>query len=73
MQKFILRKRIIKDNEFKILEKKEIVLRDQKGKTTILNLKCDLTPSNLISFIVTDSKIFRPSAISDELIKLFNS
>ena len=34
--------------------------------------KCDLTPSNLISFIVSDSRIFKPTAISDEMLQLFN-
>ena len=32
----------------------------------------DFTPPNLISFIVTDTKIFQPQNISDEMIEIFN-
>jgi translation initiation factor eIF-2B subunit alpha len=32
---------------------------------------CDFTPSNLINFIITDSGIMTPSAVSDELIQMF--
>jgi translation initiation factor eIF-2B subunit alpha len=33
---------------------------------------CDFTPGQLISFIITDARIFKPSAVSDELLQLFN-
>ena len=50
----------------------ETQLRNSGKKIQIKNLKCDFTPSDLISFIITDTKIFKPAAISDELIKLYN-
>lgn len=50
----------------------ETPLRDSQDTVKIKNLKCDFTPSDLISFIITDTKIFKPAAISDELIKLYN-
>lgn len=33
---------------------------------------CDFTPSDLISFIISDSRIFKTSCVSDEFIQLFN-
>jgi translation initiation factor eIF-2B subunit alpha len=33
---------------------------------------CDFTPGHLISFIITDARIFKPSAVSDELLQLFH-
>lgn len=51
---------------------KEIRLRDKEITAKVRKLKCDFTPSDMISFIVTDSKIFKPAAISDELIQLYN-
>jgi len=32
---------------------------------------CDYTPPDLITLLITDLGIFTPSAVSDELIKLF--
>jgi len=32
---------------------------------------CDFTPPNLITLLVTDSGIMTPSAVSDELIQMF--
>lgn len=47
-------------------------LRNSEKRVKIKTLKLDFTPSYLISFIITDTKIFKPAAISDELIKLYN-
>ena len=33
---------------------------------------CDLTPPDLITLLFTDLGIFTPSAVSDELIQLYN-
>ena len=37
-----------------------------------VNPKCDFTPPNFISFIISDGRIFKPGSISDEMLQLFN-
>jgi translation initiation factor eIF-2B subunit alpha len=34
---------------------------------------CDFTPPELITMLITDTGILTPSAISDELIQMFNN
>ena len=41
-------------------------------KEDVVCPSCDFTPNNLISFIVSDSRIFKTSCVSDEFLQLFN-
>lgn len=41
-------------------------------KAVVDQLMYDFTPPDLISFFITDLKIYKPPAISDEMIKLHN-
>ncbi|KAL4431553.1 hypothetical protein ABPG74_017258 [Tetrahymena malaccensis] len=45
----------------------------KKENINILNPVCDYTPPNLITLLFTDVGIFTPSAVSDELIQIFNN
>lgn len=38
----------------------------------VFSPSCDFTPNNLITYIVSDSRIFKTSCVSDEFLQLFN-
>jgi len=44
-----------------------------KEDIKVLNPLCDYTPPDLITLLLTDVGIFTPSAVSDQLIQIFNN
>lgn len=52
--------------------KKKVEKANLKGAVQTINPLCDYTPPELITLIFTDIGIFTPSAVSDELIQIFD-
>lgn len=65
-----------KDINEEVLQSKEFLFfgekMTEKKRVKFKSPRCDFTPPDFISFIISDSKIFKPSSISDEMLQLFN-
>eukprot|EP01016_Furgasonia_blochmanni_P042944 TRINITY_DN5759_c0_g1_i6.p1 TRINITY_DN5759_c0_g1~~TRINITY_DN5759_c0_g1_i6.p1 ORF type:complete len:283 (-),score=53.76 TRINITY_DN5759_c0_g1_i6:104-952(-) len=58
-----------------VISNKRFELHKDNGlaqEVQMMNPMCDYTPPELITLLFTDIGIFTPSAVSDELIKIFN-
>ena len=66
-----IKKKVNEYKEFKLCNTKiEEITREKELR--YLAPQCDFTPSNYLSFIISDSRIFKPQCISDEMLQLFN-
>jgi len=65
---------VLSDKTFEAPEhvKEKLEQHNIKGPIQTINPLCDYTPPELITLIFTDIGIFTPSAVSDELIQIFD-
>ena len=65
-----LEKDATRNSEFFLCDSSLNTIRESKDVQVLCPI-CDFTPGQYISFVITDARIFQPSAVSDELLQLF--